>query len=770
MVMVRMPGQVVVSSIFAKPIRPRESPMSDESIRLSVAGMSCAGCVAAVEEALRRVEGVQEATVNFVEHTARVTGTAPPERLVEAVRQAGYEAAELRGLADEADKEAMEMAHYRKRLRMTGVAALLAVPLMLGEMVFHVLPPIDTPAGQVFWLITGLLTLGVLIYSGGHFFRGAWSAFRHHQANMDTLIALGTGSAWLYSMVVALFPDSVPVLARHAYFEAAVVILALINLGGALEMRARGKTSEAIKRLLGLQPKTARVVREGKEIDVPIEEVGLEETLRVRPGDRIPVDGKVIEGESAVDESMLTGEPIPVAKQAGDEVIGGTINQSGTLLFQASRIGRDMALARIIELVRQAQASKPAIGRLADRVSGVFVPVVMIIAVLTFLVWYNLGPSPQLSYALVTGITVLVIACPCALGLATPISIMVGIGKAAEHGILIRSGDALQQAGRLTTLVLDKTGTVTEGRPTVTAVEAASGRNENEVLRLAAALEAGSNHPLAAAILAAAEARTLELPKAEGFENLTGKGLRGRIGEREVLVGQAAFMREQGVSEAAWAARIEALAGRGATPVCVAADGELIGLVAIEDPIRPGMTDIIRAMHGMGLKVALVTGDHRITAQAVAGQIGIDEVRAEVLPEGKIDYVQQLQAKGEVVAMVGDGINDAPALSQADVGFAIGAGTDVAIESADVTLMRASLQGVLTAIQLSRATVRNIWQNLFGAFIYNSLGIPVAAGVLYPALGMLLNPMIGGAAMAFSSVTVVTNANRLRRFTPDRVQ
>ena len=744
--------------------------MSDESIRLSVAGMSCAGCVAAVEEALRRVEGVQEATVNFVEHTARVTGTAPPERLVEAVRQAGYEAAELRGLADEADKEAMEMAHYRKRLRMTGVAAVMAVPLMLGEMVFQVLPPIDTPNGQVFWLLTGLLTLGVLIYSGGHFFRGAWSAFRHHQANMDTLIALGTGSAWLYSMVVALFPDSVPVLARHAYFEAAVVILALINLGGALEMRARGKTSEAIKRLLGLQPKTARVVREGREIDVPIEEVGLEETVRVRPGDRIPVDGRVIEGESAVDESMLTGEPIPVAKQPGDEVIGGTINQSGTLLFQASRIGRDMALARIIELVREAQASKPAIGRLADRVSGVFVPVVMIIAVLTFLVWYNLGPSPQLSYALVTGITVLVIACPCALGLATPISIMVGIGKAAEHGILIRSGDALQQAGRLTTLVLDKTGTVTEGRPAVTAVEAAPGRDDNEVLRLAAALEAGSNHPLAAAISSAAEARALELPKAEGFENVTGKGLRGRIEAREVLVGQSGFLEQQGVATGAWSQRIEALAGRGATPVCVAADGELLGLLAIEDPIRAGMADIVRAMHELGLKVALVTGDHRITAQAVAGQIGIDEVRAEVLPEGKIDYVKQLQAKGEVVAMVGDGINDAPALSQADVGFAIGAGTDVAIESADVTLMRSSLQGVLTAIELSRATVRNIWQNLFGAFVYNTLGIPIAAGVLYPALGMLLNPMIGGAAMAFSSVTVVTNANRLRGFRPREVK
>ncbi len=450
-----------------------------EPIRLSVSGMSCAGCVGTVEDALRAVPGVTTASVNFAEHTAQVEGSVSADALVAAVRKAGYDAAELRGVADEAEKEAAEFAHYRKLLRQAAVAGVIALPLVVGDMLLGLIPMLHDPGGRAFWFAVGLATLFVLFYSGGHFFTGAWKSFRNHNANMDTLIALGTGCAWLYSMVVVIFPDSVPVLARHAYFEAAAVILALINLGSALEMRARGKTSEAIKRLIGLQPKTARVLRNGVEVDVPITEVGLDETVRVRPGEKIPVDGVVIDGHSTVDESMLTGEPLPVEKTAGAEVVGGTFNKSGSFLFQAKRIGKDMALARIIELVRQAQNSKPAIGRLADRIASVFVPAVLIIAVITFLLWFNLGPDPRVSYALVAAITVLVIACPCALGLATPISIMVGVGKAAEHGILIRSGEALQRAGQLSVIVLDKTGTVTSGQPRVTQIETATAWNED---------------------------------------------------------------------------------------------------------------------------------------------------------------------------------------------------------------------------------------------------------------------------------------------------
>ena len=737
-----------------------------EPIRLSIAGMSCAGCVAAVEEALRSVPGVREAVVNFAEHTAQVTGEVTADALVEAVRKAGYDAAELRGLADEEEKEAAEFAYYRRLLRQAAVAALVAVPLLVGGMAGW-LPDLETGGGRLFWFGAGLVTLGALIYSGGHFFTGAWKSFRNHNANMDTLIALGTGAAWVYSMAVVLFPGAVPVLARHAYFDTAVVILALINLGSALEMRARGKTSEAIKRLIGLQPRTARVVREGREIDVPIEEVGLEETVRVRPGEKIPVDGVVIEGHSTVDESMLTGEPVPVEKGPGDEVVGGTLNKSGSFLFKAKRIGKDMALARIIEMVREAQNSKPAIGRLADRVASVFVPAVLVIVVLTFLAWFNFGPEPRVSYALVTAITVLVIACPCALGLATPISIMVGVGKAAEHGILIRSGEALQRAGSLTTVVLDKTGTLTLGRPRLTAIEAADGA-EDELLRLAASLEAASEHPLAEAVVEGARERGIEPEPVEGFAAETGRGVRGQVAGREVLIGNQAFLEAAGIAPGALVERAEVLAADAHTPLFVAVDGAAAGVLGISDPVKGDAAAAVRAMHRAGLKVVMVTGDHRATAEAVAARLGIDEVRAEVLPADKAERVAEFQARGEVVGMVGDGINDAPALARADVGFAIGTGTDVAIESADVTLMRGSLFGVLDAILISRATVRNIWQNLFGAFIYNSLGIPVAAGVLYPFTGMLLNPMIGGAAMALSSVTVVSNANRLRWFRPVR--
>ncbi|MHB8348260.1 MAG: heavy metal translocating P-type ATPase [Acidiferrobacterales bacterium] len=756
------------------------------SLRLSIGGMGCAGCVATVENALRSVPGVADAAVNFAEHTASVTGNAPVETLIAAVTQAGYEAAELRGAEDEAQKEAAEMVHYRRLLRKTIVASVVGLPLMLGGPLGW-LPMLTTPAGQVFWLLIGGATLFVLVYSGGHFFRGAWKAFWTHNANMDTLVALGTGAAWVYSMAVVLFPLMVPVLAQHAYFEAAAVIIALINLGSALEMRARGKTSEAIKRLIGLQPKTARVVREGREIDIPIGEVGLQETLRVRPGEKIAVDGIIIEGHSTVDESMLTGEPLPATKKVGDEVVGGTLNKSGTFLFQARRIGRDTALAHIIEMVRQAQNSKPAIGRLADRISSVFVPSVLIVAAVTFLVWFNLGPSPVLSYALVATMTVLIIACPCALGLATPISIMVGVGKAAEYGILIRKGDALQQAGRLTTVVLDKTGTVTAGRPAVTTVYPASGWDEVRLLQLAASIEAGSEHPLAEAVIGEAAARGIPLLDLTGFEAIPGKGVSAFLGSglheaqvtagsRQVpvsatagaggrlLLGNEGLMRSNGIDPGSLVREAAAMAGRAETPMYLALDRVIAGIVSVSDPVKADSRDAIARLHAAGLKVVMLTGDNRVTAQAVAGQVGIDEVLAEVLPADKAQKIASLQERGEIVGMVGDGINDAPALARADVGFALGTGTDVAIESADVTLMRGSLHGVADAIAISKATVRNIRQNLFGSFVYNSIGIPIAAGALYPLFHLLLNPMIAGGAMAMSSFTVVSNANRLRWF------
>ncbi len=734
------------------------------TVRLSISGMTCAGCVSRVEKALQAVPGVSSATVNFAEHTATVEGDVDARALIAEVSATGYEAAELASIDDVAEKEASEHEHYHALMKKAAVAAALGIPQFLFGMAGW-LPDIAT--GRLFWLVIGLLTLGMLAYSGGHFFSGAVKLARRGESNMDTLIALGTGTAWLYSMVILAYPQLVPGMARHAYFEAAAIIIAFINLGSALEMRARGKTSEAIKRLIGLQPRTARVVRNGIEQDIPIEDVGLDDTLRVRPGERIAVDGKIIEGRSSVDESMLTGEPMPVEKNEGDTVVAGTINKSGSFLFVAKRIGRDTALARIIEMVRTAQASKPAIGRLVDRVAAVFVPAVIVIAIVTFAAWFVLGPEgEELSYAIVTAMTVLIIACPCALGLATPISIMIGVGKAAEFGALIRNGDALQQAGRLDTIVLDKTGTVTQGRPSVTGIRTTGDGDEDELLRLAASLEQSSEHPLAEAILLAAGERGLELAPAAGFQAIAGHGAEGTVGGRHVLLGNRKLMGDRNVDARALDAAAAELAETAQTPVYVAIDGNVAGIVGIADAIKPDSKEAIAKLHAAGIEVVLLTGDNRKTAEAVARQVGIDDVIAEVLPEDKAQRIAALQAAGRRVGMVGDGINDAPALARADVGFAIGTGTDVAIESADITLMRGSLLGVTDAIIVSKATVRNIKQNLFGAFIYNTLGIPIAAGVLYSVLGVLLNPMIAGAAMAMSSVTVVSNANRLRLVRP----
>jgi len=737
----------------------RSPEQISEDIHLSIGGMSCAGCVAGVETALRSVPGVIEANVNFAEHTALVKGAVSTAALTEAVVQAGFEAAELRDEDDQSEKEAIELAYYRTLLTRAIVAALVGLPLFVAGMV-GVLPDISSDAGRLFWLFSGVVTLAVLVYSGGHFFSGALKSFRAHNANMDTLIAMGTGTAWLFSMVVIAVPNLVPPFAHHAYFEAAAIIIALINFGSAMEMRARGRTSEAIKRLIGLQPKTARVVRNGVEQDIQISEVVFDDTLRVRPGERIPVDGKLIDGYSTVDESMLTGEPVPVMKKIDDEVVGGTINVAGSFLYQAKRIGKDTVLAQIIEMVRQAQSSKPAIGRLADKISAVFVPTVLLIAILTFVLWMHF--FGQFSYALVATMTVLIIACPCALGLATPMSIMVGVGKAAEQGVLIRNGEALQQAGNLAVVVLDKTGTVTQGAPAVTTLQCFDGCSETQLLQFAASVETGSEHPLATAIIAEAKQRDVALFEVQSFEAITGHGVRAVVDGKTVLFGNSKLMQAHDIDVSSVMADLNSLAVQAQTPMLLAVEKRLFGIIAVSDPLKEDSEMAIKRMHAIGLKVVMITGDQQATAEAVARQVGIDEVIAEVLPQDKSSAVSALQQQGYVVGMVGDGINDAPALAQADVGFAIGGGTDVAIESADITLMRGSLHGVVDALKISRATLKNIKQNLFGAFIYNIFGIPVAAGVLYPLFGLMLNPIIAGAAMAMSSLTVVSNANRLR--------
>lgn len=737
--------------------------------KIGIRGMSCASCVTTIEEGLQRTPGVLKASVNLGTNEARVEylpELTDLEEIKRAVENTGYQASPPPS-EDAPDKEAAAREHeYRTLFRKFVFAAVIAVPVMATAYpeFTPILKDLSRDALRIIWGITGLLTLPVLLWSGGHFFRGGWSAFRHRSADMNTLIALGTGAAWLYSSVAILAPHIFPEGTAEPFYDVVAVVIALVVLGQALELRAKGRTSEAIKKLMGLRAKTARVIRDGKEQDIPVEEVLVGDIVLVRPGEKVPVDGVISEGSSAVDESMLTGESLPVEKKVGDEVIGATLNKTGSFKFEATKVGKDTALAQIVRMVEEAQGSKAPIQRLVDVVSGYFVPAVMIIAVLTFVVWFDFGPDPRLTYALVTAVTVLIIACPCALGLATPISLMVGVGKGAEQGILIRGGEALQTSQALDAIVLDKTGTITKGQPELTDVVAAVGFTEADVLRYAASVEKGSEHPLGEAILAGAKGRGVTLTDPEGFNAIPGHGVEAKVDGRPILLGNRKLMQDRGVQIGPLEQRATAMADDGKTPMFIAVEGKIAGIVAVADTVKEDSKAAIEVLKQLELEVVMITGDNQRTAQAIAKQVGIDRVMAEVLPEDKAHQVHLLQAEGKKVGMVGDGINDAPALAQADVGFAIGTGTDVAIEASDITLIKGSLKGVVTAVEVSKATMRNIKQNLFGAFIYNTLGIPVAAGVLYPFFGVLLSPLIAGAAMAFSSVTVVTNANRLRRF------
>jgi len=748
-------------------------------LRLGIQGMHCASCVSAIEGALKATAGVTAASVDPVSATVDVSyrpEAADAAAIRGAVESAGYRATEAPAATETgvASADAEQAKEYRTLMRKFWFAALVSLPVMALSYPDYVPGLRDwmtagSAARRVVWALLGVATLPVLVWSGSQFFTGMWQALKHRSANMHTLIAIGISAAYGYSVAAVAYPQMFPSIAlAEVFWDVTAVVVALVVLGLAMELKAKGKTSEAIKKLIGMQAKTARVVRDGREADIPVEEVVAGDVVVVRPGEKIPVDGEVTDGSSAVDESMITGESMPVEKGPGDEVIGATLNKTGSFRFRATKVGKDTALASIIRMVQDAQGSKAPIQRVVDAVSGYFVPSVMILAVAAAVAWYDFGPEPRFVYAVIVLVTTLIIACPCALGLATPTSLTVGIGKGAENGILIRSGDALQTSKRLNTIVLDKTGTITRGEPALTDVVPAQGFDEPRVLRLAASLERGSEHPLGEAIVEGAGARKLELADARDFDAIAGHGVSGRVEDAKVLLGNAKLMRERGVDIAALEGDWARLAEEGKTPMYVAIDGRAAGLVAVADTVKQDSKAAIAELKRLGIEVVMLTGDNRRTAAAIAKQVGVDRVLAEVLPNDKAHEVQKLQLEGKTVGMVGDGINDAPALAQADVGFAIGTGTDVAIEASDVTLIKGSLMGVVTAIEISRATMRNVFQNLVGAFGYNALGIPVAMGVLYPFTGLLLSPIIAAAAMASSSVTVVTNANRLRFFTPRR--
>ena len=775
----------------------------ETKITIPVEGMTCAACSGRVQRALETVEGVGSANVNLMLRNATVSydpNAVTADQLVETIRRTGYDAElvteersafEEQEAQDRAQEEEFRLLARKAGVSLAAAAAgmILSMPVMASTaggvhgghqavadpFMRWSMEVIDPALQRVLpwlyavdhrWLLMTLLamTLGVMLWAGRHFYTRAWAAFRHHSADMNTLVAVGTGAAFLYSLVGTFLPGFFVArgMSPDVYYEAVLFIIALILLGNALEARAKRQTSTALRALANLQPPTARVVREEAERDIPVDEVRQGDVVIVRPGERIPVDGEIVSGASAVDESMLTGESLPVEKATGDAVIGGTINRTGSFRYRATTLGGDSVLARIVRLMRDAQGSRAPIQRLADRISAVFVPVVISIAIATFVIWFIAAPAAPLVRAFAAAVTVLIIACPCAMGLAVPTAVMVATGKGAGQGVLIKGGEALQRAGDVEVVVLDKTGTVTEGRPAVTETVWLDEVEGERVLGLVASLERSSEHPLAEAIVQYARERGLALHEPESFASHTGRGATGVVEGVALAVGNSRLMEEWAIAIDPLATRVAELAAAGRTPMYVAADGRLVGIVAVADPIRTSSRAAIQRMKGMGMEVVMLTGDNRRTAEAVAREAGVERVVAEVLPEGKVDEVRRLQASGRTVAMVGDGINDAPALAQADVGIAVGSGTDIAAEAGDIVLMRGGLGGVATAIALSRRTMTTMKQNLFWAFIYNLVGIPIAAGALYPAFGLLLSPILASAAMAFSSVSVVTNSLRLR--------
>jgi Cu+-exporting ATPase len=736
------------------------------SIEIPIQGMHCASCVQKIEKDLLRMRGVTKAAVNLATEKAKVEYIPSETSLTEITRvieQTGYKVLEIPPEKELEDVERIvRKKEYSKLKRKFFTGLILGIIILLGSMptLFPWTPDILNN-----FFVLWILATPVQFWIGWQFYKGAWGAFTHRNADMNTLIAVGTSAAYLYSVAATLFPSLFESggLKPEVYFDTSAMIIVLILLGRLLEARAKGQTSEAIKKLIGLRAKTARVKRDGEEIDVPMEEVFVGDVVIVRPGEKIPVDGMITDGKSSVDESMITGESMPVTKEIGDEVIGATINKTGSFQFRATKVGKDTALAQIIKLVQDAQGSKAPIQRLADVISGYFVPIVISIAIATFVVWFNFGPSPALTFALLNFVAVMIIACPCALGLATPTAVMVGTGKGAEIGVLIKGGESLEIAHKLDTIVFDKTGTLTKGEPEVTDILPLNSDSEKDVLKYAASAEKVSEHPLGEAVIKKVAENKISLPDPKNFKAIEGHGIEAEVENVHVLMGNAKLMEDRKIEIKKLKEKAEQFAADGKTPVYIALDGHAAGLIAVADTLKENSVPAVNKLKKLGLEVIMLTGDNHKTAQAMAKKTGIDRVLSEVLPEDKVQEIKKLQAEGKKVAMVGDGINDAPALAQADVGIAIGSGTDVAMEASDITLIKGDLQGVVSAVELSKRTIRVIKQNLFWAFFYNTAGIPIAAGVLYPFFGILLNPIFASAAMAFSSVSVVSNSLRLRR-------
>ncbi|WP_406613141.1 heavy metal translocating P-type ATPase [Acinetobacter schindleri] len=761
--------------VLVKAIQKAGFDVKADQLELNIEGMTCASCVARVEKALNKVEGVTAASVNLATETAQVSGSnLNIANLIQAVKKAGYEAQLKTAKVNFTEqqnfqhKKAEETASLYRDL---WIALALALPVFILEMGSHLLPSfhhfvVHNIGTQNSWYIQFVLTTLVLLFPGRRFYQHGIPALLRLAPDMNSLVTVGTLAAYLFSVIATFFPFLLPQATVHVYFEAAAVIIALILLGRYLEARAKGKTSQAIQYLIGLQPKTARVLQDGQWLDLLISEVQQDMIIEIRPGEKVAVDGVVTSGHSYVDEAMVTGEPVPVAKNTDDRVVGGTINQNGTLQIRATAVGEDSVLAQIIKMVEQAQGAKLPIQAAVDKVTLWFVPAVMGLALLTFIVWFLLGPEPQLSYALVNAVAVLIIACPCAMGLATPTSIMVGTGRAAEMGVLFRKGEALQLLQQTKVVAVDKTGTLTEGKPVMTDFQVLEGFNEQQVLQLIASVEAKSEHPIAYAIVQAAKEQQIELIEVSEFDSITGAGIKAQINNQDIQIGAERLMQQLGLNIEHFAGIASKLGQEGKTPLYAALDGKLAAIIAVADPIKDTSFKAIEELHRQGLKVAMITGDNPHTANAVAQQLKIDHVIAEVLPHEKVDAVKMLQKEHGIVTFVGDGINDAPALAQADVGIAIGTGTDVAIEAADVVLMSGNMQHVATGIGISQATIKNIRQNLFWAFVYNIALIPIAAGILYPFFGILLSPMFAAGAMALSSVFVVSNALRLKLYQP----